>query len=126
MSCYASHGPIAEGVRDVLPLGGVAYFYLKGRLERWGQVFIRFSTASPMSARTVLAPRITINVTLPDDQTFEKSFDTQPQLFNASKSVSTFIMARPCVSWRCVHPGIQDRRRCLLPRLLLAIVKAIG
>ncbi len=37
VSCYACHGPNAEGVRDIPRLGGLAYFYLKGRLEQWGQ-----------------------------------------------------------------------------------------
>jgi cytochrome c553 len=35
VSCYACHGPNAEGVRDIPRLGGLAYFYLKGRLEQW-------------------------------------------------------------------------------------------
>ncbi len=37
VSCYACHGPNAEGVRNIPRLGGLAYFYLKGRLEQWGQ-----------------------------------------------------------------------------------------
>ena len=37
VSCYACHGPNAEGVRDIPRLGGLAYFYLKGRLEQWGE-----------------------------------------------------------------------------------------
>ncbi len=37
VSCFACHGPNAEGVRDIPRLGGLAYFYLKGRLEQWGQ-----------------------------------------------------------------------------------------
>src|ERR1700676_3812362 len=37
VSCYACHGPNAEGVRDIPRRGGLAYFYLKGRLEQWGQ-----------------------------------------------------------------------------------------
>ena len=36
MSCYACHGPDAEGVRDIPPLGGLAYFNWQGRLEQWG------------------------------------------------------------------------------------------
>ena len=35
-SCYACHGPNAEGVRDIPRLAGLAYFYLKARLEQWG------------------------------------------------------------------------------------------
>lgn len=35
VSCYACHGPNAEGIRDIPRLGGLAYFYIKVRLERW-------------------------------------------------------------------------------------------
>ena len=37
VSCYACHGPNGEGVRDIPRLGGLAYSYLKARLEQWGQ-----------------------------------------------------------------------------------------
>ena len=47
VSCYACHGPNAEGVRDIPRLGGLAYFYLKGRLEQWGQGY-HSRTGSPM------------------------------------------------------------------------------
>jgi cytochrome c553 len=47
VSCYACHGPNAEGVRDIPRLGGLAYFYLKGRLEQWGQGY-HSTTGSPM------------------------------------------------------------------------------
>jgi cytochrome c553 len=47
VSCYACHGPNAEGVRDIPRLGGLAYFYLKSRLEQWGQGY-HSGTASPM------------------------------------------------------------------------------
>lgn len=46
-SCYACHGPNAEGIRDIPRLGGMAYSYLKGRLEQWGQGY-HSGTASPM------------------------------------------------------------------------------
>jgi cytochrome c553 len=36
-SCYACHGPNGEGIRDIPRLGGLAYSYLKARLEQWGQ-----------------------------------------------------------------------------------------
>jgi cytochrome c553 len=36
-ACYACHGPDGVGVRDIPRLGGLAYFYLKARLEQWGQ-----------------------------------------------------------------------------------------
>jgi cytochrome c553 len=47
VSCYACHGPNAEGVRDIPRLGGLAYFYLKERLEQWGQGY-HSGPASPM------------------------------------------------------------------------------
>ena len=47
VSCYACHGPNGEGIRDIPRLGGLAYFYVKARLEQWGQGY--HSTAgSPM------------------------------------------------------------------------------
>ena len=47
VSCYACHGPNAEGIRDIPRLGGLAYFYIKARLEQWGQGY-HSSAASPM------------------------------------------------------------------------------
>lgn len=47
VSCYACHGPNAEGVRDIPRLGGLAYFYLKGRLVQWGQGYHSIA-GSPM------------------------------------------------------------------------------
>lgn len=46
VSCYACHGPNAEGVRDIPRLGGLAYFYVKSRLEQWRQGY--HSAPSPM------------------------------------------------------------------------------
>jgi cytochrome c553 len=36
-ACLACHGPGGEGVREIPRLGGMSYFYLKRRLEEWGQ-----------------------------------------------------------------------------------------
>ncbi|HLJ01614.1 MAG TPA: c-type cytochrome [Bradyrhizobium sp.] len=47
VSCYACHGPNAEGVRDIPRLGGLAYFYVKARLEQWGQGY-HSTPGSPM------------------------------------------------------------------------------
>jgi cytochrome c553 len=47
VSCYACHGPNAEGVRDIPRLGGLAYFYIKGRLEQWDQGY-HSTPGSPM------------------------------------------------------------------------------
>jgi cytochrome c553 len=37
VACVACHGPNAEGVGEIPRLGGLAYTYLKSRLEQWGQ-----------------------------------------------------------------------------------------
>jgi cytochrome c553 len=36
VACIACHGPNAEGVGAIPRLGGLAYTYLKARLEQWG------------------------------------------------------------------------------------------
>ena len=48
VSCYACHGPNAEGIRDIPRLGGLAYFYIRARLEQWGQGY-HSTPGSPMS-----------------------------------------------------------------------------
>ena len=48
VSCYACHGPNAEGIRDIPRLGGLAYFYIKARLEQWGQGY-HSTPGSPMA-----------------------------------------------------------------------------
>jgi cytochrome c553 len=45
-ACIVCHGPNAEGVREIPRLGGLAYSYLKKRLEQWGEGF--HATAEPM------------------------------------------------------------------------------
>ncbi len=53
-SCYACHGPNAEGIRDIPRLGGLAYFYVKARLQQWGQGYHSGTgTPMPMVARTL-------------------------------------------------------------------------
>src|ERR1700687_55643 len=36
-ACVACHGPNAEGVGAIPRLGGLAYTYLKSRLQQWGE-----------------------------------------------------------------------------------------
>ena len=50
VSCYACHGPNAEGVRDIPRLGRLAYFYLKGRLEQWNEGYHSGPSPMPMVA----------------------------------------------------------------------------
>ena len=47
VACVACHGPDAEGVRDIPRLGGLAYSYLKRRLEQWKQGY-HSALARPM------------------------------------------------------------------------------
>jgi cytochrome c553 len=54
VACYACHGPNAEGVRDIPRLGGLAYSYLKGRLEQWSQGYHSVAgSPMPMVARSL-------------------------------------------------------------------------
>lgn len=53
-SCYACHGPNAEGVREIPRLGGLAHFYMKARLAQWGQGYHSGTgTPMPIVARTL-------------------------------------------------------------------------
>jgi cytochrome c553 len=36
-ACVACHGPSAQGVGDIPRLGGLAYVYLRRRLQQWGE-----------------------------------------------------------------------------------------
>jgi cytochrome c553 len=47
VACLACHGPGGQGVREIPRLGGLSYFYLKRRLEEWGQGY-HSAPASPM------------------------------------------------------------------------------
>ena len=47
VACLACHGPAGEGVREIPRLGGMSFFYLKRRLEEWGQGY-HSAQASPM------------------------------------------------------------------------------
>jgi cytochrome c553 len=47
VACLACHGPGGEGVREIPRLGGMSYFYLKRRLEEWGQGY-HSTSGSPM------------------------------------------------------------------------------
>jgi len=46
-ACVACHGPHAEGVGGIPRLGGLAYTYLKRRLEQWGEGY-HGALATPM------------------------------------------------------------------------------
>jgi cytochrome c553 len=44
-SCVACHGPDAQGFGEIPRLGGLSYYYLKRRLEQWGEGY--HATAAP-------------------------------------------------------------------------------
>jgi cytochrome c553 len=50
-ACLACHGPAGQGVREIPRLGGMSYFYLKRRLEEWGQGY----HSAPMSPMPLVA-----------------------------------------------------------------------
>jgi cytochrome c553 len=47
VACLACHGPAGQGIREIPRLGGMSYFYLKRRLEEWGQGY-HSAPESPM------------------------------------------------------------------------------
>jgi len=47
VACIACHGPTGQGIREIPRLGGMSYFYLKRRLEEWGQGY-HSTPGSPM------------------------------------------------------------------------------
>jgi len=58
VSCLVCHGPNAEGIRQIPRLGGLAYSYLKKRLEQWGKGYHRAAEPMPQIARTLSANEI--------------------------------------------------------------------
>jgi cytochrome c553 len=60
-SCVACHGPNAEGFEGIPRLGGLSYYYLKRRLEQWGEGYHAAATppmpevASKLSANEIEA-----------------------------------------------------------------------
>ncbi len=52
VSCLVCHGPNAEGIREIPRLGGLAYSYLKSRLEKWGEGFHAAAEPMPRIARS--------------------------------------------------------------------------
>ncbi|WOJ91159.1 c-type cytochrome [Methylocapsa polymorpha] len=52
-ACLVCHGPNAEGIREIPRLGGLAYSYLKSRLEQWDEGFHAAAAPMPQIARTL-------------------------------------------------------------------------
>jgi cytochrome c553 len=53
VSCLVCHGPNAEGIGAIPRLGGLAYSYLKRRLEQWNEGFHAAAEPMPRIARTL-------------------------------------------------------------------------
>src|SRR6266481_10144371 len=64
--------------------------------RRWCDCRRGFLHQAQCQPNVPLAPRITINITLPDGRTFEKFLDTSPELFNASKSTCDVGIGTNC------------------------------
>jgi len=47
VACSVCHGPNGEGIRQIPRLGGLSYYYLKRRLEQWGEGY-HMSAEAPM------------------------------------------------------------------------------
>jgi hypothetical protein len=78
--------PFEDGQRIGTEKGRYEWWYFDAHLDNGATVVVVFYTKPNVSPNGPLAPRITINLTLPDGRTFEKLLDTKPELFSASKS----------------------------------------
>jgi hypothetical protein len=75
-----------DGQRIGTGRGCYEWWYFDAHLDNGATVVVVFYTKPNVSPNSPLAPRITINITLPDGRTFVKLLDTRPELFNATKS----------------------------------------
>ncbi len=75
-----------DGQRIGTERGRYEWWYFDAYLDNGASIVVVFWTKPNVSANGPLAPRIQIDITLPDGRTFEKFLDTRPELFNASKS----------------------------------------
>jgi hypothetical protein len=75
-----------DGQRIGMERGQYEWWYFDAHLDNGATVVVVFYTKPNVSPNGFLAPRVTINITLPDGRSFVKLLDTGPELFNASKS----------------------------------------
>ncbi|HTI00590.1 MAG TPA: hypothetical protein VL752_06540 [Acidisoma sp.] len=75
-----------DGQRIGSEKGCYEWWYFDAHLDNGATVVVVFYTKPNVSPNRPLAPRVTINMTLPDGRTFEKFLDTKPESFRASKS----------------------------------------
>jgi Diels-Alderase family protein len=81
-----SIAPFEDSQRIGTEKGRYEWWYFDAHLDDGATVVVVFYTKPNVGPNGPLAPRITINLTLPDGRTFEKFLDTKPELFSASKS----------------------------------------
>src|ERR1700726_2222406 len=74
-----------DGQRIGTAKGRYEWWYFDAHLENGATVVVVFYTKPNVSPNGPLAPRITINLTLPDGGRFEKFYDTTADQFTASK-----------------------------------------
>jgi hypothetical protein len=75
-----------DGQRIGTERGRYEWWYFDAHLDDGATVVVVFYTKPNVSPNGPLAPRITINITLPDGRIFDKVLDAGPRLFDASKS----------------------------------------
>jgi hypothetical protein len=75
-----------DGQRIGTERGRYEWWYFDAHLDNGATVVVVFYTKPNVTPNGPLAPRITLNITLPDGRSFTKLLDTGPELFGASKS----------------------------------------
>jgi hypothetical protein len=75
-----------DGQRIGTEKGRYEWWYFDAHLDDGATVVVVFYTKPNVSPNGPLAPRITIDITLPDGRTFQKLLDASPERFKASKS----------------------------------------
>jgi hypothetical protein len=85
-----------DGQRIGTERGCYEWWYFDAHLDDGATVVVVFYTKPNVSPNGPLAPRVTINLTLPDGRTFVKLLDTRPELFKASKSTCDVRIGTNC------------------------------
>jgi hypothetical protein len=75
-----------DGQRIGTESGRYEWWYFDAHLDDGATVVVVFYTKPNVSPNGPIAPRVTINLTLPDGRSFVKLLDAKPELFKASKS----------------------------------------
>jgi hypothetical protein len=78
--------PFEDGQRIGTEKGRYEWWYFDAHLEDGATIVVVFYTKPNVSPNGPLAPRVTINITLPDGRTFDKLLDTAADKFAASKA----------------------------------------